>query len=191
MTKLELVKAIIEKGNIKIRKENRAEQIAENMSEETFKKVLSYFESGSYEMAWKKATDLSALASSSHEREMQRFFNGGYNMRSNKYFEFTHVINNDEIIIITNNIKTIKGSLVLVIGNDKVVWLKDWQVKKVRNFYNGVYGYAVKLNRQYFRTYQLNFEFEDLLFDKDNNFDDLLEVARMQDEANEQIALGW
>ena len=60
------------------------------------------------------------------------FFFGKVNYVSNKYFNFNHIIDEDNIVVITNNIKFIKGSLVLVVANNKVVYLKDWQVESVR-----------------------------------------------------------
>lgn len=57
------------------------------------------------------------------EKDIERFF-GKVNHTSNKYFTFNRIINDDEIIIITSNIKIIKDTPVLVVGNNKAVYLK-------------------------------------------------------------------
>lgn len=115
------------------------------------------------------------------------FFFGDVKKKTNKYFEYKSVIDNDNIIIITNNIKIIKGSYVLLVDNNKGVYLKEWQVKPVHNFYNSMSAYAVKLNRKYFKPYTFKFEFEDMAFIQEDTFDSLMAVAETQTEA---IALG-
>lgn len=115
------------------------------------------------------------------------FFFGKVTKKSNKYFNYNPIIDDDNIIIITNNIKVIKGNYVLIVDNNKGVYLKDWQVKPVHNYYNGMSGYAVKLNRKYFKPYTFKFEFEDMAFTQEDTFDSLKECAATQTEA---IALG-
>ena len=110
---------------------------------------------------------------------MTKFF-GEVKHTSNKYFKFNHVISDDEIIIITNNVKFVKDSPVLVVDNNKVVYLKDWNVAEVRNYNKDIYSYAVKLNRKYWK---------DMCFDKADTFDSLKAVAEMQNDT--EIALGW
>ena len=44
------------------------------------------------------------------ESQLTKFF-GEVKHTSNKYFKFNHVISDDEIIIVTNNVKFIKGTL--------------------------------------------------------------------------------
>ena len=95
------------------------------------------------------------------------------------------MVDNDNIIIITNNIKIIKGNYVLLVDNNKGVYLKEWQVKPVHNFYNGMSAYAVKLNRKYFKPY--TFKCEGMDFTQEDTFDSLMAVAETQTEA---IALG-
>ena len=115
------------------------------------------------------------------------FFFGDVKKKTNKYFEYNSVVDNDNIIIITNNIKIIKGNYVLLVDNNKGVYLKEWQVKPVHNFYNGMSAYAVKLNRKYFKPYTFKFEFEGMAFTQEDTFDSLMAVAETQTEA---IALG-
>ena len=120
------------------------------------------------------------------KKEMGFYFKGGYDYVSNKYFTFKHVIDDDNIIIImTRNVKNIKGNAVLIVDNNKGVYLKPWQV----NFLCSAYvedAYAVKLNRNFFKPYQFNFTFDDMSFEKEDTFDELLAVAKEQDEANER-----
>lgn len=116
------------------------------------------------------------------------FFFGEVTKKSNKYFTYNSIIDDDNIIIITNNIKDIKGNFVMLVDNNKGVYLKDWQVRPVHNFYNGMSGYAVKLNRKYFKPYTFRFDFEDMAFEKEETFDTIKEIAATQ---TEPIALGF
>lgn len=125
------------------------------------------------------------------DKDLKFFFGDDVRKVSNKYFKFTRVIDNDNIIIVTNNIKIIKDSYVLVVGEKKAVYLKDWQVRGVRSYYEDIDAYAVKLNRKYFKTYTFKNEIDpDLYFEKDNNFDDLLEVAKLQQEKDIRVTQG-
>lgn len=111
---------------------------------------------------------------------------------SNKYFTFKHVIDNDTIIINTNNVKTVKDNYVLVVDNNKAVYLRDWQVREAHNYNEGLDFYLVKLNRKYFKPYTFKFEFSDFCFENgENSFDDLLEVAKEQDKENMKVANGF
>lgn len=124
------------------------------------------------------------------EKDMKFFFGEDYKKTSNKYFKFKRVIDEDNIILITNNIKVIKGNYVLIVWDNKGVYLKDWQVRKVHNYYNDIVAYAVKLNRKYFKPYEFKFEFNDFVFEKESTFDSLYEVAKIQEEENMEFALG-
>lgn len=123
----------------------------------------------------------------SRENSIRRFF-GDIRRKSNKYFTFNHVIDSDNIIIITGNVKIVNGAYVLVVGSNKAVFLKPWQVKEVHNFYSGYSGYAVKLNRKYFKPYIFEDDFGGFAFDHDDTFDTLKADAESQN--SEQIALG-
>lgn len=122
------------------------------------------------------------------ENNLVRFF-GEVEHKSNKYFTFKHVINDDEAIIITNNVKYIKGNPVLIIANNKAVYLKEWLVQPVHNYFNDIYAYAVKINRQYFKPYTFKSDFEDICIETEYTFDDLLNIAKEQDAENMKIAL--
>lgn len=124
------------------------------------------------------------------EKDIQKFF-GEIKHTSNKYFTFNRIINDDEIIIVTSNIKIIKDTPVLVVGNNKAVYLKDWLIREVRNYNLDIYTYAVKLNRKYWKVYTFKSDFEDIFIEKEDTFDDLVEVAKEQNQKNMPIALGW
>ena len=54
-----------------------------------------------------------------------------------------------------------------------------------------IYDYAVKLNRKYWKVYTFKSDFEDIFIEKEATFDDLVEVAKEQNNKNMPIALGW
>ena len=127
------------------------------------------------------------------QREDNRFFGEGNKQKvSNKYFTFKHALDDDNIIIVTNNVKSIKGSSVLIVGSNKAVYLKEWQIRPAHNWSEiGEDVDLVKLSRQYFKVYTFKSNFEGFCFEQDETFDDLLETARLQDERNMAVANGY
>ncbi len=119
------------------------------------------------------------------------YFFGKIQKTSNKYFIFDRIIDEDNFILITSNVRYFwnKETFVLIVDNDKVVYLKDWQVIPVRNWREGVEGFAVKLNRKYFKVYKYSFEFDDVYFEKEDTFDDLFEIAKEQHEKQMSISI--
>lgn len=107
-----------------------------------------------------------------------------------KILDFKHYKNDDEIIIITNDVKPWKEQFVLVVDNNKVVFLKPWQVQKVKNWELAINAYAVKLSREYFKPYQLKFLYDDMHFNQETTFDNLVNIAREQDENKISWKLG-
>ncbi len=103
-------------------------------------------------------------------------------MVSNKRFTFENIISEDEIVIITDNVRKHKNGYVLVVDNNKVVYLKDWQVRKVLAYNEGIDACAVKLNRKFFKAYTFRNAFTDFHFEKEDTFDSLYEVAKEQQE---------
>lgn len=107
---------------------------------------------------------------------------------TNKYFFFQRHIDDDNIILITNNIVRIKGSYCLLVDNNKAVFLKDWQIREIGFWQDGLISqYAVKLNRNFFKIYTFSNDFEGYLFDKALTFDDLVDIAKQQDEVGMPI----
>lgn len=123
--------------------------------------------------------------------EKERFF-GEMKKDSNQYFSFKRVHSDDEIVIITNNIARVKDSFVLVVDNNKCVYLKTWQIKRVKVLIDdcdsAIFAFAVKLNRNFFKVYTFKSDFEEFSFEKEETFDDLLEVARKQDSVHSVVS---
>ena len=115
------------------------------------------------------------------EKEINRFF-GEVKRSSNKYFTFNHVLDEDNFIVVTANIKVIKGSYVLIVGKNQGVYLKDWQVVPVHNDHEGFNAYAVKLNRNFFKIYTFKSNFDDMTFTESDTFDSLKAIAEMQND---------
>ena len=110
-----------------------------------------------------------------------KFFGDKY-MISNKYFLFDH--NPDENTSIAvfgrEHFRDIKGNTVLIVGNDKAVYLKDWQIQPVDIERGMASGYAVKLNSNYYKPYTFKNSFNQVSMDKDLSFDDIRKIAKSQ-----------
>jgi hypothetical protein len=118
-----------------------------------------------------------------------RFFGPSVVHRSNKYFTFDHVLSEDEIILVTNNIVTVKGNPVMVVGTHSGVYLKDWTMREVHNHRDGYNAYAVKLKRDFYKVYTFSTPLsEDIDIDGVQTFDDLKAIAASQDGS--EIAQG-
>lgn len=110
---------------------------------------------------------------------------------SNKYFTYDSIIDKDNIIVRTNNVKMIKDNPVLIVDNNKGIYLKNWQVTPIKMNRGEVNTYAVKLNRKYMKEYTFKNNFDDVSFSKKDDFNSLMKVARSQQKRNEKIAYGW
>lgn len=118
---------------------------------------------------------------------MKDKFYGERNSVSNSRFTFdgTAHESQDEITIVTKNVRRLKDNLVLIVGNNKLVYLKDWQAKPLYSHELGLNASAVKLNRKYFKPYTWKAgNFLDVDFEQEDTFDSLRDVAREQ--ANQQ-----
>lgn len=139
----------------------------------------------------KKKRTLSDYYKERKQKDMDFFYGkGNTKQRSNKYFEFKRVLDDDNCIVVTNNIKKIKGNPVMITGNNQAVYLKDWQYRPVHNYYEGIDAYAVKLNRKYYKPYTFRFNFDEYDFDKNNTFDDMMDTAKQQEKVNMKFAEG-
>lgn len=135
-------------------------------------------------------TNLKELKNKRKENNKNFFFGeGNWKDTSNKYFKFKRILNENEIIIITNNVREINENLVLVIDNNKVIYLKKWQVEAIKAYNEEIYAYAVKLNKKYFKTYNFNNNFKDFFFLEEDTFEKLYELA--QEQEVEDIAFSW
>lgn len=124
--------------------------------------------------------------------DKQNKFFGNYRDVSNKYMILEkQVTDNDHFLIFTNNVESIKGNPVLVVDNDKVVYLKDWNIAgaNIRDKDGNVSEtYAVKLDRNYFKTYTFKNNIGDYSFDQQDTFDSLLSVAKQQERQRNRIS---
>lgn len=119
-------------------------------------------------------------------KQYDAFFGKDNYLRSNKRFRLIkRVLSNDEIVITTNNISywRHKDQLVLWVDNDKIVYLKFFQITPVYN--HEILGdtYLVKLNRKYFKAYNC-YANNELSFDKQDSFDDLKLIAEEQEKTS-------
>lgn len=152
------------------RKQNSA-QISEPVKEEKKEK--------------KKSKTLSEYMKEAKNQDLDFFLGeGNWERTSNKYMTFKRVINDDTSIIQTNNLKVIKESPVLIINNNQAVYLKDWQIRKSSSWEHGIDGYAVKLNRKFFKPYTFRSDFRGYHFEKADTFDSLKKVAKEQEKLN-------
>lgn len=116
-------------------------------------------------------------------KELKRFFGEDVKVSNGNHdtvLHFTRVIDEDNIIIVTNNVKVIKENYVLIVGKNKVVYLKEWNVMLLKNWNLAIDTYAIKLSRKYFKTYEFKNGFDEFI-GEDETFDDLLAVAREQE----------
>lgn len=130
------------------------------------------------------------------EKRRNTFFGEGNIERvSNKYFRFKHYLDDNNVIVSTNNIKVIKNNYVLIVDNNKAVYLKDWLVRQA-HFWISEEGFGenchlVKLSRNFFKAYTFKSDFDGFCFDKEETFDDFVAMAKEQDEANIKFAHGY
>lgn len=122
-----------------------------------------------------------------HKREIERFFGGKGEHIYKKTYKFDHVIDDDNVVITTNNLQFVKDGHALIVGKNKAVFLKNWQVRHTTiNDPNwGKLGTnLIKLNRNYFKVYTFRNNFEDIAIEDGEemtNFDDVLKLAKEQD----------
>lgn len=122
------------------------------------------------------------------------YFNESICKKSNKYFTFKRYKDDDNVTIVTNNIIQLGEYgeyYVLLVGEGKGVWLKDWQVKECRvGQQTYLPAFTVKLSRQYFTVKDITSpKCNDFFFEKEETFDDMVELAKIQDERNEAISI--
>lgn len=102
-------------------------------------------------------------------------------------------VDDDNFVLATDNLRGIYRygaltAIVLVVGNNKVVFLQPWQVRKAEVILsedeNGedetADTYRVHLNREHFKVYTFSHDFDDFAFDKEDTFDSLKAVAESQ-----------
>ena len=138
-------------------------------------------------------SNYSKYLKSRKEKSLKWFLEQEPQRESNKYIKFNHVLDDDNIIICTNDItfynskNSYEPSYMLMVDNNKAVFLKNWQVRICKCRYTEEF-YAVKLNRKYFKVYTFKNEFENMIFEKEQTFDDLKELAILQNDTAYHIS---
>lgn len=95
-------------------------------------------------------------------------------------FDGTAHEDQDTVTIVTNNVRRFKNNFVMMVDNNKVIYLKEWQIRPIYNHEMIGSAFAVKLNRNFFKTYTWKSEFTDAYFEKEDTFDSLAAVAKEQ-----------
>lgn len=131
----------------------------------------------------------------------QTAFDGlDFKKASNKYYEIEKRVSEDETKILVNadasHIFATKYGYGLIVGRDRVVWLNDWQVFTVADWFQTEFTrgtYQVLLSKDYYKPVKSNREFEgicvgdcesDSEFEKANcyhSWDDMLDIAKAQE----------
>lgn len=118
--------------------------------------------------------------------DMLARFLGAYNKDQNGKVTYKHFINNDNIIVETTCVHQLDNKhWVLVVYNDKVVYLQPWQKLLLEK--NGKPVYAVKLCRDYWKTYKFSKAFAGFTFKQEVTFDSLVKLAQKQDAQNNPV----
>ena len=125
----------------------------------------------------------------------------GFEQASNKYCEITRRVNDDETKILVNvdasQVFPTRYGFGMVVGRNHVVWLKDWQVIQVADWWLTEFTkgcYQVLLNKDYYKVAESTREFEDITvgdcasdseFEKANGYhswEDMVAIAKAQEE---------
>lgn len=117
-------------------------------------------------------------------KRKENFFQQTLTYKTNNYFVYDGDIDNDTIIIRTDNliVNTFTNKFILKVGTNKAVYLNANNIRKIRfKHANGDWEstYLVKLNRNYFKVYTFQKAFDDYL-GNDKDFDALKEIAKSQ-----------
>ena len=130
-------------------------------------------------------SNLKELIEKRKERVMNNFFGeNNYELTNKRFMIKNHIINDDEFVICTNNISywANKNQFVMWVANNKIVYIKDFQIIPVYNFERLGDCYLVKLNKKHFKSYSC-FVNEHLVIDGEDTFDSLKEVAKNQNNS--------
>ena len=112
-------------------------------------------------------------------------------MTSKRSFTFKNIVNDDVVIYLTTNVRTIKDKHILVTGEHHGVFLKDWQFKKISNHQKGINCYAVKLYRDYFKPFSFGAISFEPATPKIEDFEDLIRQAKEQEKEHIDFREGW
>lgn len=110
--------------------------------------------------------------------------------KDNEKICFKRFKSENEIIVVTNDVKKIGEHYAMLVDNDKIICLKDNQIVRLRNSTFDLNSYAVKIKRDEWNVMVLPYEFEDMAFTEEVTFDLLIKVAKEQDGWNMEWELG-
>lgn len=133
---------------------------------------------------------------------------------SNKYCQITKRVSDDETKVLINvNSKQVFSTQYgygLKVGKSKVVWLKNWQVFRVADWFATemtANAYQILLNKEYYKVNNSTREFDDINvgdcasdseFEKANGYhswEDMVSIAKLQEKAIEdnpiKFKLDW
>ena len=119
---------------------------------------------------------------------LKSFFGKDANIEGKTIYHFKHVINDDEIIIITNNLKMLGDKYILVVDDNKAVYINKTQFMSIHD--SNFNAYAIKLNRKHFIVNTFDGNFSGMMFLKPDTFDSLKEIAIEQEKANNTWIIG-
>lgn len=129
----------------------------------------------------------SNVSNYSGAKATDRFF-GEVAKTSNQYMMFDQVKDKDNAIIMTNDVKVIKGHMVMLTGENTAIYLKDWQYRLMKTK-DGTEAFAVKINRNSFKEYTFKSGFSDYGGEKET-FDSLWKTAIAQQRRKTQWKSG-
>ncbi len=136
-------------------------------------------------MASEKSKKLKEFFEKQAKKENDYFF-GENNLHhiTNQYFTYKSILDEDTFIINTANLYYFKkqDTVGLIVGTNKVVYLKPSQVKMVI-MNNGSWSCLVKLTRKYFKVYTYkNRICDDIEIEKEQDFNTLKSYAKAQQD---------
>lgn len=98
---------------------------------------------------------------------------------------FKQIIDEDTFIIVTKNLRRIKGLPVLVLDKNKVLYIKSWTFIAIQDVDTKEEYHAIKLRRHFFRPYTLQSPlYENMGFEHEDTFDSLYQIAMEQDKVD-------
>lgn len=108
---------------------------------------------------------------------------------SNKYMLIDQVQDRDNAIIMTSDVKVVKGNMIMMTGENTAIYLKPWQFRLMENYDLGVQTFAVKLSRKYFKEYTFKSSFDDYGGERET-FDSLWKTAAAQQRRKTKWKVG-
>lgn len=128
------------------------------------------------------------------KEQLNDFFGiGNWKHIKGDLYEFKRVIDDENVIVVTNNITFIGDYAFLVVGENKGILLNPKNVWVVHNFKPiHINSFAVKVNKNDFsKVIIFEKEFDDFIYMNDTTFEELLLVSKEQEKTNTIWQLGY